>query len=101
MTIYIAGSIKDDPNYRTKFSAAESYLIMKGWTVLNPACLPEDLKPTAYMPICLAMVSAADALVVLAGSESSEGAAVEQKFARYQGIPVYHGLEAVPMPKEV
>mgnify|MGYP002626078591 CR=1 FL=1 len=56
MTIYIAGAMKGNPDYRTQFNAAESYLIIKGWTVLNPACLQEDLDADAYMPICLAMV---------------------------------------------
>ena len=95
-SIYIAGPMKDDPNYKTKFDAAEAYLTWKGWTVLNPSVLPQGLKPHAYMPICLTMLNAADAICALAGSEFSQGATLETGFAGYQGKPIYHGIEDVP-----
>ncbi len=95
--IYIAGPMKGDPEYQTRFNAAESYLSWKGWIVLNPAMLPQGMQRDAYLPICLAMVQAADAIVLLAGSEHSEGAQLEEKFARYQGGKIiYHGIEEVP-----
>lgn len=95
-TIYIAGPMKYVPDYRVRFNAAESYLIMKGWRVLNPACLPDGLREDAYMPICLAMVSAADAAVPLIDWKNSRGAEIELKYAEYQGKPVYTSLESVP-----
>lgn len=95
-SIYIAGPMNGDPAYRDKFNAAESYLIMKGWRVLNPATLPEGLRPSVYMPICLAMVQAADAIVCLAGSERSQGARIESDYAGYQGKTIYCGIETVP-----
>lgn len=95
-SIYIAGPMKGDPNYKTKFDAAESYLAWKGWTVLNPAVLPQGLKPHAYMPICLAMLNAADAICALTGSKFSQGATLETDFAGYQGKTIYHGIEEVP-----
>lgn len=94
--IYIAGRIKGNPNFQVEFDAAESYCSWKGWTVLNPTCLPDDMSAEKYMPICLAMLNAADAVVLLNGWEASPGANLEADFARYQNKIVIHGLENVP-----
>lgn len=94
--IYIAGPMAGDTDYQTKFSAAESYLTWKGWTVLNPACLPKGLRHGAYMPICLAMLDAADAIVLLEGWRNSQGAKIESEYAGYHGKIICHGLETVP-----
>jgi len=94
--IYIAGPMRGVADYRNNFDAAEAFLSWKGWAVLNPAMLPEGLKSDAYMPICLAMLNAADAICLLKGSSASQGAMIEQRFADYQGKPVYMGVENVP-----
>lgn len=99
-TIYIAGPMKDCPDYKTKFDAAETYLEWKGWKVLNPACLPEGLKPETYMPICLAMLNAADAICLLSHYDLSQGAMLEVHYARYQQKDVYEGLESVPIVRD-
>lgn len=100
-SIYIAGPMTGiDDLGRTAFNAAESYLSYKGWTVINPACLPIGLKPTAYMPICLAMLDAADVVCMLKGWETSKGACLEYHYAKAQGKTVYDGLEAVLEIKE-
>jgi nucleoside 2-deoxyribosyltransferase len=95
LAIYIAGPMKSDPDYQTKFNAAESYCTWKGWTVLNPAVLPEGLCRDAYMPICLAMVDAADAIVLLDGWQNSQGARIESEYAGYHGKMIFHGVETV------
>ena len=95
-TIYIAGPMKNDPDYQTKFDAAEAYCEWKGWIALNPASLPEGLRPNSYMPICLAMVEAADAIVLLDGWQTSQGARIESEYAGYHGKMICHGLETVP-----
>ena len=98
--IYIAGKMSGKADYgRTDFNAAEAYLSWKGWTVLNPACLPIGLKDDAYMPICLAMVNAADAVCWLEDGLQSIGAVLEVDYAKYQGKTIYHGLESVPEVK--
>lgn len=99
-TIYISGPMKGDPKYREKFAAAESYLLMKGWTVVNPAYLPKGLPAHSYMPICLAMVKACEAICMLEGSKLSQGARLECDFAGYQGKTIYFGLETVPVVED-
>lgn len=98
--IYIAGPVTGDPEYRDKFNAAECYLIVKGWRVLNPAVLPETLDPADYLPICMAMLNQADAVVVLQGFAKSAGAKIEFLYSEYQNKEVYGSLESVPIWKE-
>ena len=98
--IYISGPIDGDPDYRDKFNAAECYLVCKGWRVLNPTVLPGDLDPEDYMPICLAMLHQADAVVMLQGMANSAGAKIEFMLSEYQHKEVYGSLESVPIIKE-
>jgi hypothetical protein len=85
MVIYIAGRITGELRYREKFAAAEQQLKEKGYTVLNPAMLPEGMKPEKYLPICMAMIDAADAIYFLRNWRYSRGALVEHDYAIYQG----------------
>lgn len=98
--IYIAGAIKNASDYWIKFDVAEAHLKFKGWTVLNPTSLPEGMSGEKYMPICLAMVQAADAIFMLKGFEASMGANVERDFALYQQKEIYYSLEDVPKLEE-
>lgn len=89
-TIYIAGKISGKADYgRAEFNEAEKRLTEQGYIVLNPASLPVGLPEKAYMPICLAMLDAADVIYMLKGWEDSEGACLEYRYALYQGKPVY------------
>ena len=45
MKIYIAGKITGDKGYREKFAAVEAALWAQGFTVINPAVLPEGDAP--------------------------------------------------------
>ena len=92
-TIYIAGAIENDPDYEAKFVEADWKLWKMGWRVMNPIRLPKGMKATAYMPICLAMIDAADAVVRLRDGIESQGADLEVKYALYQGKRIYDGLE--------
>lgn len=98
--VYIAGPISGDTHYQEKFNAAESYLIMMGWRPINPACLPDDLDPEDYMPICLAMLQQANAILLLRGLGESAGAKIEAQFANYQGKRIFPGVENVPLWEE-
>lgn len=90
MSVYIAGKMNGLPDKgRKAFEEAEEKLKAMGFTVLNPACLPDGLPGNRYMPICLTMVNVADALVLLDGWEDSPGARLEKAFAEYQGKTVF------------
>lgn len=85
--LYIAGKITGDPHYSRKFSIAENSLRNAGFTVLNPAALPEGMKPSDYIRICLAMLDSADGVALLDDWRNSAGAQIEQSIAAYIGLP--------------
>lgn len=107
MTVYIAGGITGDENYKERFAAAKEWLLAEKETqevargllkvspyptadvVLNPAELPADWPGKVYMDVCLAMIRAADLVVFLPGWERSRGASLEMQYSRYEGKPVY------------
>lgn len=91
MIIYIAGKMRGLPDFgRAKFDAAAEKLRREGNVVLNPADLPVGMPIDRYMPICLAMASAADAVYMLKGWETSPGATVERMYADYQGKQIFY-----------
>ena len=76
---YIAGKITGEPNYKEKFQKVADKYIAKGFTVLNPAILPESehISQDNYMTICLSMLKVSDIIVMLPDWESSVGATME------------------------
>lgn len=96
MIIYISGPISQliehGEDHRRAFWIAQQVLERKGHTVLNPATLPTGLCPEAYMPICMAMIDAADAVVVLPeyDGENSAGTELEIAYAKYQHKEILH-----------
>ena len=86
MIVYIGGKMTGLPDLgRSRFARAEERLQEAGHIVINPAVLPDGLAPDAYMPICLAMLDAADAIFLLDNWRESPGAQLELGYARYQG----------------
>ena len=88
MKIYIAGRITGNPNYKAQFKATAAMLQEEGHTVLNPAELPEGMKPADYMRICFAMLDSADIVFMQYGWHESKGANLEYDYARYIGKAV-------------
>ena len=86
--IYIAGPITGVPKYWEAFEKMEDDLTALGFTVLTPSRLPADLPNERALPICMGMVQAADAVVMLPGAQDSRGAVIEGSFAGYLGKPV-------------
>lgn len=94
MVVYIAGKMTGLPDLGgANFDAAAEMLRSNGHTVLNPAVLPVGMPKERYMPVCLAMVEAADAVYMLSGWGTSPGAILERMYAEYQGKKVYFETE--------
>lgn len=86
---YIAGKITGDPTYREKFAHAQEVLERRGYVVLNPALLPEGMKPKDYMRICMAMLDTTDVVFFLPGWMDSEGAKLEWQYCEYTRKTAY------------
>ena len=86
--IYIAGRIAGEPAYKELFAAEADRQRAAGHVVLNPAELPVGMSPADYMRICLAMIDAADKVVLLPNYQQSPGARLEREYCQYTGKPV-------------
>jgi hypothetical protein len=87
-TVYIAGAISSDPNYKAKFAAAKAQLLASGAArVLNPAELPNGWTYKEYLAHCILMVQCADMIVPLHDWEQSPGAIAEMAFAKANNTP--------------
>ena len=75
---------KRPDTYKEEFAKVEKEITEKGYIVINPAWLPKGLDINRYMPVCLAMVDAADAIYMMKGWKESRGARLEKAYAEYQ-----------------
>lgn len=92
MRVYISGSMSACMStYRRSFAKAERMLVADGHIVINPAMLPVGLDADKYMPICMAMIDAADAIYLFNNWQNSKGALLEKAYAEYQGKTVLFG----------
>lgn len=92
MRIYISGKMTGLPDLgRALFNATAEALARDGHTVLNPAFLPVGLAKNDYLPMCLRMIDAADALYMLDNWQQSPGAQIEHDYAAYQGKKIFYG----------
>ena len=85
MKAYIAGKITGDANYQHKFAIGQQALEYEGYTVLNPADLPEGMRPADYMKIGFAMIDVADVVAFLPDWYESRGAGLEYEYCEYVG----------------
>lgn len=91
MIIYIAGPMTGIENYNRKaFAQAATELTEKGYTILTTASLPQNLPDNKYMPICTAMIDAAEALYMLEGWGKSNGAVAEYFYAKRQNKKIFY-----------
>ena len=83
MKAYIAGKITGDRGYWHKFQRAQECLEDEGFTVINPAALPEGMRPADYMRICFAMMDSADVVAFLPDYNQSRGARLAWEWCQY------------------
>ena len=97
MILYLSGPVTGIQDYKARFKHAQVTLTMAGnQTVLNPAVIPPGLHEyDDYMRISLAMLDAADGIVMLPGWKGSRGAKIELRAAIRAGKKIYFGLESV------
>ena len=93
--IYISGPITNDPDYMTKFEAAENELREMGYTsIVNPAKvnanLPSDFDHRSYMECSLAQLRCCEAVLMLKGWAQSKGAAVEKAIAETRRMEILY-----------
>ncbi|HZK27454.1 MAG TPA: DUF4406 domain-containing protein [Thermoclostridium sp.] len=86
MIIYLAGKITGDNNYKAKFKRYELKYRLQGYTVLNPAILPNSphVSYDAYMRMSKAMLKECDIIVMLPDYKDSKGALQELEWALLQ-----------------
>lgn len=87
MIVYLSGKISGDPRYREKFEWYTKEAEKEGHIVLNPAALPEGMKPEDYMRINFAMIDVADRVLLLPDWIHSKGARLEKSYCDYIGKP--------------
>lgn len=98
--VYIAGPMTGLPelNRPAFYSAAAKLNSIEGVYSINPAVLPDCMPDAKYLPICMAMIEAADAVYMLEGYELSIGARAERLYAKRQGKLIleekYYGSRA-------
>lgn len=88
--VYIAGPITGVVEYWKAFEDAEDKLEAAGYVPLSPARLPWNLGDDKAMPICLAMINAADAVCFLPGWGRSVGAQLEMAYCKYTDKPHFN-----------
>ena len=80
--IYIAGRIAGEPTYKELFAAEADKQRAAGHVVLNPADLPTGMSLADYMRICMAMIDAADKVILLPNYQQSPGARLEREYCQ-------------------
>lgn len=87
-TVYIAGPITGDPDYKQKFDAVTKKLREFNLETVNPTDAPEGLTYRQYINRGLEKLSKCDLICMLPYSDQSPGARLERIYARTVGMPI-------------
>lgn len=90
MKIYLAGKISGDNNYREKFKAAAKKIKEQGFTVMNPAVMPDGFEYEEYMKICFTMIDICQAVCLLPDWRESPGAIREKEKAKRSNKHIFY-----------
>jgi hypothetical protein len=93
-TLYIAGKITGDPNYKEKFKYWEITMKKRGYNVVNPAWLPEEgFTWEQYIAMSSAMLRECEAILFLEDWKDSRGAKIEHELAKKMGKELLFEME--------
>ena len=89
--VYLSGAIKGfkREEYLEKFAKVEKQFREKGWAVINPAAVCDELPEMeyeSYMRIALSLLRVASAIYVIDGENTSKGVKMEIMYAESCGI---------------
>lgn len=88
---YIAGSIKEDPEYKKKFKKVKEFLIgTTGKNFTNPAELPDYFPKEVYIPLCFQFIEYNKSIFVLWDYLQSEGTKKEILYAAIRQKNIYY-----------
>lgn len=90
--IYVAGPMTGYPNFNySAFFQASCLLALQGFIPVNPATIGQRKGATYefYIRLSLEMLMSSDAIAVLDGWESSNGASLEVDVANAMGMKIY------------
>lgn len=89
--LYLAGRIRNDPQYALKFANAAAKLRREGWSVFNPAAANQEGRPLSkIMCYLLPHLCEAEAIALLPGWWRSGGARIEWLLAKYLKIKIIY-----------
>lgn len=93
MLIYISGKMTNNENYYKEFEKAEQWLILKGYTPINPARLKDTIHGLTYeeyMKIDYKLIELCDGIFMIGGWQDSKGACAELSYAKSLGKKVIY-----------
>ncbi len=106
MNVYLSGRITGLPfeEAESSFLFAEAVIERAGHVALNPMTLVDQTEGRTYNEYLAdalsVMLTQADAVYFLPNWNQSKGAKIEHAIARALGMPMYHGLDEVPVEVE-